>query len=246
MVTRAAASLWLVLTVLGCDDAPVSIADASSAADASSPPTTTDADAMATPMTDAGLDAAHADAGPIIPDVLECGGKRCEGAILGEVFVAAPCCYDDRLCGLRIVESPVPVTDACIGWTEEADPNTDCAAAEPSGRVYDYGCCLPDGTCGARFAQPDRPVWCVDATSIGLASGATCDPTRSCGLPDAACTSEDDCCGFPPDGTTCGKWNDSPGTCAMRCGKDFECATGCCRTTDDGIGACAPADVCQP
>lgn len=192
-----------------------------------------------------GTDGGLPDAGPADAGVVDCNGLRCRGTTFGGGFVGAPCCYDERLCGVRIVEAPVPVTDVCIGWGEPADANTDCAANDPSGSVYDYGCCLPDGTCGARFAGPDASTRCIDAASLGLASGASCDPANTCGLAEAPCEVDADCCAFPPTGHVCAHWNGGKGACTARCGKDFECASGCCRSSDEGDAACAPPEVCE-
>jgi hypothetical protein len=132
---------------------------------------------------DGAPDAAPVDAGP--DGEVRCGGEVCSGESPLEGFDVAPCCADERGCGVRIVGIPAVDDDLCITWTDDARRNRDCP---PLAEGIEYGCCLDDGRCGFFFDDPGGRPWCVDPTAAGLPPGPDCDPANVCRQDDGSCS----------------------------------------------------------
>jgi hypothetical protein len=169
--------------------------------------------------------------GSVAPPPVECGGQTCMppsgGGMLG-----TPCCTEEDTCGLQTMLAP----GMCLPANAPGGIDESCPPYDVMGFLTWYGCCTPDGECGALAAGS---LGCVPNSSLMVApQSCEYDPNNTCTrLFEVTCDGAEDC----GDGQEC---------CGHYDGgyRKFVCADDCAAEQAEQGGtwsaACHPGDEC--
>jgi hypothetical protein len=171
--------------------------------------------------------------GTMAPMPVVCGDQTCAMPMGG---FATPCCTEDEVCGVDSAIAP----GTCLppGAPGGIDPS--CPPFEVMmGVVTLYGCCTPDGECGA-LSTGGTGLGCIPNSTL-MAPPQSCDydPTNTCQrLFEVNCDGAEDCSGSQK---CCGHYDGGY--------RRFVCADDCAAEQAEQMGTwsevCHPGDTCE-
>ena len=171
------------------------------------------------------------------PAPVMCGSQTCEapmGAMMGGMSLVTPCCQEDDSCGLETLLSP----GTCLPPAAPGGIDSSCPTYDVMGFLTWYGCCTPEGACGA--IDSSGTLGCIP-NSVLMAPDQSCtyDPNNTCTrIVEVTCDGAEDC---PSGQQCCGHYDGGY--------RSLACADSCAEEQVDQGGTwseiCHPGDACE-
>ena len=174
---------------------------------------------------------AGAGTGGTMAEPVECGGQTCMPP-MGGAMLGTACCTDDDECGIESALAP----GMCLPANAPGGIDPSCPNYDVMGFLTWYGCCTPEGQCGALGGA----LGCVpNASLMATPQACTYDPDNTCTrLFEVECDGAEDCSG---DQKCCGHYDGGY--------RKFTCADDCAAEQTEQGGtwseACHPGDTCE-
>jgi hypothetical protein len=169
------------------------------------------------------------------PEPVMCGGQTCDApmAVMGMSF-AMPCCQEDDTCGLETLLAP----GTCLPPASPGGVDSTCPTYDVMGFLTWYGCCTPEGQCGA--IDGTGTLGCIPNSAL-MAPEQSCtyDASNTCTrIVEVNCDGNEDC---PGSQKCCGQYDGGYRklVCADDCAEE-EAAQG-----GTWSNICHPGDTCE-